>query len=209
MTPLRQRMLEDMQLRGFSARTQECYASAVRQLAEHYRRSPDQLTRRICASIYACGLRLLEGARLQVADVDSARMVVHVHGKGKQDRFRCPRRSCRGCVRIGGRIARASGCFRHQPAAAWRTVSPTTAGPSPAVVCRVRSARVLDYLARYLFRIAITNSRLEQIDDEQVTFRYRDNRTQAIRRATLSGVVCVRQDSVASEGDSGDYDRRR
>ncbi len=49
-------------------------------------------------------------------------------------------------------------------------------------------ARVLDYLARYLFRVAITNSRLEQIDDDHVTFRYRDHRTQAIRRATLSGV---------------------
>src|SRR5258705_7688634 len=44
MTPLRRRMLEDMQLRGFSARTQEAYARAVRQLAEHYHRSPDQLT---------------------------------------------------------------------------------------------------------------------------------------------------------------------
>jgi hypothetical protein len=40
MTPLRQRMIEDMQLRGFSARTQECYAAAVRQLAKHYHRSP-------------------------------------------------------------------------------------------------------------------------------------------------------------------------
>jgi hypothetical protein len=54
-------------------------------------------------------------------------------------------------------------------------------------------ARVLDYLARYLFRVAITNSRLEQIDDDQVTFRYRDNRTQAIRRATLSGVEFLRR----------------
>jgi len=44
MTRLRQRMLEDMQLRGFSARTQECYVAAVRQLAEHYHRSPDHLT---------------------------------------------------------------------------------------------------------------------------------------------------------------------
>src|SRR5207244_13272404 len=44
MTPLRRRMLEDMQLRGFSARTQEAYARAVRQLAEHYHRSPDHLT---------------------------------------------------------------------------------------------------------------------------------------------------------------------
>jgi len=163
MTALRRRMLEDMQLRGFSARTQEAYARAVRQLAEHYHRSPDHLTEedlrqyflyltneqkvaratatialcgirfffeqtlrrewttlrfvrpapehklpvvlsrdevrrvlaavripvyRVClTTIYACGLRLLEGARLQVADVDSARMVVHVHGKGKQDRY--------------------------------------------------------------------------------------------------------------------------
>jgi Phage integrase, N-terminal SAM-like domain len=44
MTPLRQRMIEDMQLRGFSARTQECYAAAVGQLAKHYHRSPEQLT---------------------------------------------------------------------------------------------------------------------------------------------------------------------
>ncbi|HEV8129630.1 MAG TPA: site-specific integrase [Acidobacteriota bacterium] len=43
MTPLRQRMIEDMQLRGFSARTQECYVAAVRPLARHYHRSPDQL----------------------------------------------------------------------------------------------------------------------------------------------------------------------
>jgi len=163
MTPLRQRMIEDMQLRGFSARTQECYATAVRQLAEHYHTRPDRLTeedlrryflylanekkvaratatialcgikffyehtlqqhwttlrfvrpprekklpvvlsreevRRILAlvripvyracltTIYACGLRLLEGAHLQVPDVDSARKVLHIHGKGKQDRY--------------------------------------------------------------------------------------------------------------------------
>lgn len=163
MTPLRQRMIEDMQLRGFSARTQECYVAAVRRLAEHYRRSPDRITeedlrqyfpylanvkkvaratatialcgikffyehtlrrpwptlrfirpprekklpvvlsrdevRRILAevripvyracltTIYACGLRLLEGAHLQVADVDGGRMLLHIHGKGKKDRY--------------------------------------------------------------------------------------------------------------------------
>ena len=38
-------------------------------------------------TIYACGLRLLEGSHLQVADVDSARMALHIHGKGKQDRY--------------------------------------------------------------------------------------------------------------------------
>jgi len=43
-TALRQRMLEDLQLRGLSARTQECYTRAVRQLAEHYCKSPDQIS---------------------------------------------------------------------------------------------------------------------------------------------------------------------
>jgi site-specific recombinase XerD len=156
-------MIEDMQLRGLSARTQECYVNAVRQLAAHHHRSPDQLgdedlrqyflyltnekkvarataTIALCgikflyehtlhqhwttlkfvrpprekklpvvlsreevrqilaqvhiaeyraclATIYGCGLRLLEGAHLQVADVDSARMLLHIHGKAKKDRY--------------------------------------------------------------------------------------------------------------------------
>src|SRR6266508_1259490 len=44
MTPLRQRMLEDMQLRGLSSRTQESYIREVRQLALYYDKSPDLLT---------------------------------------------------------------------------------------------------------------------------------------------------------------------
>src|SRR5207237_3307661 len=44
MTPLRQRMIEDLQLRGLSARTQEMYVRAVRQLADHYHKSPDRIT---------------------------------------------------------------------------------------------------------------------------------------------------------------------
>src|SRR5712691_8700273 len=99
MTPLRRRMLEDMQLRGFSARTQECYAAAVRQLAAHYHRSPDQLT--------------------------------------EED---------------------------------------------------LRQYFLYLALGRYIFRVAIANSALERIQDGQVTFRYRDNRTQHLRRVTLSGI---------------------
>jgi hypothetical protein len=38
-------------------------------------------------TIYAGGLRLLEGAHLQVPDIDSDRMLFHVHGKGKKDRY--------------------------------------------------------------------------------------------------------------------------
>ena len=44
MTPLRQRMIEDLQLRSLSERTQEMYVRAVRQLAEHSHKSPDRIT---------------------------------------------------------------------------------------------------------------------------------------------------------------------
>jgi len=37
-------MIEDMQLRSFSKRTQQSYLRAVRQLAEHYGQPPDQLS---------------------------------------------------------------------------------------------------------------------------------------------------------------------
>lgn len=164
MTPLRQRMLADMQLRGLAPKTQESYLRAVRQLAEHYRKPPDQITEeelrdyflflknekkasrsactvalcgikfffehtvqrqwhtfdlvrppqekklpvvlsrdevrqilcqvrllpyRVCLStIYACGLRLGEGVRLQVADIDSNRQLLHIRqSKGYKDRY--------------------------------------------------------------------------------------------------------------------------
>ena len=164
MTELRRRMIECLQLRGLSERTQEAYVRAVRQLSEHYHKSPELITEeelrqyflfiknvkhysrntstvaicgikfffektlnrdwatfgllraprekklpvilsreevrqilasirlpryRVCLStIYSCGLRLQEGTHLQVADLDSARMMIHVrHGKGAKDRY--------------------------------------------------------------------------------------------------------------------------
>jgi hypothetical protein len=53
--------------------------------------------------------------------------------------------------------------------------------------------KVLEYLGRYVFRVAITNSRLESIDDGQVTFRYRDNRSQEMRHVTVTGVEFIRR----------------
>ena len=44
MTPLRQRMIEDLQLRGLSERTQEMDLRAVRHLAEHDQKSPARIT---------------------------------------------------------------------------------------------------------------------------------------------------------------------
>jgi integrase/recombinase XerD len=164
MNTLRQRMIEDMQLRGLAEKTQQAYVGAVRQLAEYYGKSPDTISEeelrqyflylknekqvspssfsialcglkffyqhtlqrawttlalarparehklpvvlsqeevqqilnclhtlryRVCLStIYGCGLRLQEGVHLEVRDIDSARMLVHIrHGKGAKDRY--------------------------------------------------------------------------------------------------------------------------
>jgi integrase/recombinase XerD len=164
MTVLRQKMIADMQLHGFAIRTQEAYLSAVRQLAKHYHKPPDQINEeelrqyflflknekqaarntctlalcgikfffqqtlgrdwktfeflrppkekklpvvlsvaevgrvltcihrqryRVClTTIYACGLRLLEGVRLQVQDIDGERQLLHIcQGKGGKDRY--------------------------------------------------------------------------------------------------------------------------
>src|SRR5215211_2224196 len=56
----------------------------VWRIVEQVRR-PDY---RVCLSVIsACGLRLLEGVRLQVSQIDSARMQLHIRsGKGNQDR---------------------------------------------------------------------------------------------------------------------------
>ena len=162
MTPLRQRLIDDLRLRNYSPRTIEAYTAGVARLAKHFNRSPDQLgvehlrqfqlhlleqqvswslfnvvvsalrffygttlnrpdtvpfiaygkrTRSIPAVLsvdevrvlfeaaepgrdrvllqtaYACGLRIGELIHLQVADIDSARMVAIVRqGKGRKDR---------------------------------------------------------------------------------------------------------------------------
>jgi site-specific recombinase XerD len=164
MSALRQKMIEDMQLKGLAVRTQEAYVNAVLQLSRHIKKSPDsiseeelreyflylknekqvadstfsialcgikflfeqtlkkewhtlQLVRpdrkkklpvvlsteevkrvlecvhrfpyQVCLhTIYACGLRLLEGTRLHVKDIDSDRKMIHVvAGKGGKDRY--------------------------------------------------------------------------------------------------------------------------
>ena len=43
MKPLRKRMIEDLQLKGMGERTQQMYVRAVRQLSEHYNKSPDRI----------------------------------------------------------------------------------------------------------------------------------------------------------------------
>ena len=44
MTALRQRLIEEITLRGYSPRTTEAYVHAVAELARYYHRAPDRLT---------------------------------------------------------------------------------------------------------------------------------------------------------------------
>jgi len=44
MTPLRQQMIDAMQVRGFAARTHESYLAAVAALAKYYHRTPEDLS---------------------------------------------------------------------------------------------------------------------------------------------------------------------
>ena len=74
MTELRRRMLEDLQLAGYTPKTQKSYIDAVRGLAKHYKRSPDLLSEeevrnfflhlingrkaaRSTVTIYLCGIK--------------------------------------------------------------------------------------------------------------------------------------------------------
>ena len=52
---------------------------------------------------------------------------------------------------------------------------------------------VLDYLARYAFRIAITNTRIVAMDDTQVTFRYKHRETGDWKLCRLPGVEFLRR----------------
>jgi Zn finger protein HypA/HybF involved in hydrogenase expression len=52
---------------------------------------------------------------------------------------------------------------------------------------------VLNYLARYVFRVALTNRRLMAMDETHVTFQYKDHKTDQWRTLRLEGVQFLRR----------------
>ena len=68
MTPLRLQMVEDMRSAGLAPGTQAVYVDAVRRLAEHFRRSPAELTEDEVRS-YLLGLRERGLADAQAAGI--------------------------------------------------------------------------------------------------------------------------------------------
>jgi len=53
--------------------------------------------------------------------------------------------------------------------------------------------RVVEYLARYTHRVAISNGRLQSVDDQGVTFRYRDYRSNQLKSMRLTGEEFLRR----------------
>lgn len=54
--------------------------------------------------------------------------------------------------------------------------------------------KTLEYIARYAYRVAISNNRIKAVDDDTVTFEYKDYRDEsANRQMTLSGIEFVRR----------------
>jgi hypothetical protein len=52
---------------------------------------------------------------------------------------------------------------------------------------------VLDYLARYVFRVALTNARIVSLDDQTVTIQYKERKTGRQRTCRLSGNEFMRR----------------
>ena len=52
---------------------------------------------------------------------------------------------------------------------------------------------VLDYLARYVFRVALTNARIVGLDDQTVTIQYKERKTGRSRTCRLSGHEFMRR----------------
>jgi hypothetical protein len=82
---------------------------------------------------------------------------------------------------------KAAGVWQQVPTSVWKQPWVVHAQPAGS------GQKVLDYLGRYVFRIAISQSRLERLEAGQVTFRYRDNRTQQIKQLQLPVQEFVRR----------------
>lgn len=52
---------------------------------------------------------------------------------------------------------------------------------------------ILNYLGRYVFRIAITNARILSMDENSVTLRCKNNKTDGLKIRTISGVEFIRR----------------
>ena len=85
MTPLRQRMLDAMSVRGFRPSTQQCYADAIYGLAKHYRGDPAKYT---AQEIDAYLLHLVQERHLSYSTMNLFSAVAPKQGAANVDSMR-------------------------------------------------------------------------------------------------------------------------
>jgi hypothetical protein len=86
--------------------------------------------------------------------------------------------------------------LRHQHPALYAQVAPQVWKQEWVVHCVPwgrGDQNVLEYLARYVFRIAITERRILAMDDQTVTFQYKDRKAQRQRTCRITGVEFMRR----------------
>jgi Putative transposase/Transposase zinc-binding domain len=82
---------------------------------------------------------------------------------------------------------RQTNLYAHIPRETWQQAW--------VVDCRAvgSGAAALTYLAPYIFRVALSNNRIVDVQDDRVTFRYRDGDTKQIRTCTLPALAFIRR----------------
>jgi hypothetical protein len=178
MTPLRQRMIEDMQLRGLAPRTQESYI----QLARDPRFLGGQIGMLGVLQTWTRDLRFHPHVHYLVPAIALA-----PDGTLRRPRnpaFLVPSKPLAMLFR-----AKLQAAVRQTDLYAQN--APETWQQAWVVDCRSvgSGATALKYLAPYIFRVALSNNRIVSLRDDRVTFRYRDGKTKQLRTCTLPALT--------------------
>jgi integrase len=139
------------------------------------------LRHRACLSlIYSCGLRISEAVGMQVPQVDSKRMLIHVkEGKALSKIV----------------AARFRDGLKKQAPHLYSLVDPSLWASPWVVHCQPvgNGQAALKYLATYIFRPAISNGRLLSLEGGIVSFRYQDSQTKQWKICRLEAIEFIRR----------------
>jgi hypothetical protein len=80
---------------------------------------------------------------------------------------------------------RGTACYAHIPTKVWQQQWVVHCEPVGT------GLNALQYLAPYIFRVAISNNRLLKLESDRVTFRYRDIETGAEKRCSLAAEAFI------------------
>ena len=115
----------------------------------------------------------------------------HLAAGAAETSWRCPHQGSR---QTGARQIPGTSCAESVPISSFRTRCGVSAGSSTSTAWGDGEQAVLEYLARYVFRIALTNARIVGLDDETVTIQATGNARPGRRQTCrLSGDEFMRR----------------